>query len=60
MQSEPMRRQWALAAVVLFCFSIAALVILANPLPVEPRARTVASTDRPRGASLGGNLPSAP
>ena len=45
MQSEPMRRQWAFAAIVLFCCSIAALVILANPLPVEPRVRTDA---RPR------------
>ena len=46
MPSEPMRRQWALAAVVLFGLSVTALLILANPLPVAPRVRTDARPPR--------------
>ena len=45
MQAKPMRRQWAMAALVLFAFSIASLVILANPSPVAPRVQVDA---RPR------------
>jgi RND family efflux transporter MFP subunit len=45
MQAKPMRRQWAVAALVLFAFAIISLVILANPSPVAPRVQVDA---RPR------------